>query len=401
MSKKSPDRHIDLLTSEAKKALLELRVERAREGFAELLDEARRDPISLYRKKRWYPRYVVWELTLACNMQCEHCGSAAGKKRDDELTLDEMYRVCDELADLGTERVTLLGGEPLVHPHWEAIGKRIKENGFGANVITNGWTLDREDVCDALVRAGLTIVGISLDGLEENHDKLRKRPGSFRRALRGMELLRQRSMPFAVSTVVTNDSINDLAGMHDLFEEEGVKVWQLQIGAPLGRLERDNPVVLDPRRLHELQAFIFAKQQSPDTDMRIDIADCVGYYGDYEDRGIRMKRNRRQSIYWTGCHAGIHGIGIDSNGGIKGCASLPSTPEFIEGNIRERSLADIWNDPNAFSYTRQFRVENLSGFCAKCEYGPLCKAGCTSAALGHSGSIGENPMCVQHPAAKV
>ena len=203
MSKKSPDRHIDLLTAEAKQVLLELRVERAREGFADLLDEARRDPILVYKKKRWYPRYVVWELTLACNLQCEHCGSAAGKKRDDELTLDEMYRVCDELAELGTERVTLLGGEPLIHPHWEAIGKRITENGFGANVITNGWTLDREDVCDALVGAGLTIVGISLDGLEENHDKIRRRPGSFRRALRGMELLRERSDHF-------NEALEDI-----------------------------------------------------------------------------------------------------------------------------------------------------------------------------------------------
>ena len=400
MSKKSSNRHVDLLTNEAKSVLLEMRVERARAGFADLLEEARQDPIAVYRKKRWYPRFVVWELTLACNMQCEHCGSAAGKKRDDELTLDEMYRVIDELAELDCERITLLGGEPLIHPHWEDLAERIKENGFGANVITNAWTLDREDVCDALARSGITIVGISLDGLEENHDKLRRRPGSFKRALRGMELLRKRKLPIAVSTVVTNDSINDLAGMYDLFDSEGVKVWQMQIGAPLGRLERDNPVVLDPRRLQELQEFIVTKQESGYTDLRIDIADCVGYYGEYEDRGIRMKRNRHQSIYWTGCHAGIQGIGIDSNGAVKGCASLPSIPEFIEGNVRERSLADIWNDPDNFSYTRQFRVENLTGFCAQCEYGPLCKAGCTSAALGHSGGIGENPMCIQHPAAK-
>ena len=76
------------------------------------------------------------------------------------------------------------------------------------------------------------------------------------------------------------------------------------------------------------------------------------------------------------------------------CQSMPSEPAYIEGNIRQRPLAEIWNDPDAFSYTRGFSLEDLQGFCAQCRYGPLCKAGCSSRALSHSGHLGDNPICI-------
>ncbi|MFH2007487.1 MAG: radical SAM protein [bacterium] len=387
-------KHCDIgrLTADAKDILQELEMGRHRERMEQMLSEARVDPVAPYRTKEWYPRFLVWELTLACNMRCEHCGSSAGKARSDELTLDELLRVCDELGELGCERVTLLGGEPLIHPHWEKVAARILENGFRANVITNGWTLDRPELCDRIKAAELTIVGVSVDGLSESHDKLRLRPGSFDRISRGMDLLREREVPVAVPTVVTNDSLNDLEGLYGFLIEKGVKVWQLQIGNPLGRLDRNDPVIIRPERLPELFEFIMAKR-GLDDGLRIDISDNVGYYGEYEDRGVRQKKPG-EAPYWTGCHAGIQSMGLDSNGDVKGCQSLPSTPEYIAGNVRERPLAEIWNNPEAFPYTRQFTVELLQGYCAECRYGPLCKAGCTSAALAHSGSIGDNPMCV-------
>jgi radical SAM protein with 4Fe4S-binding SPASM domain len=324
-------------------------------------------------------------------MRCEHCGSAAGKARSDELTLDEMLRVCDELAELGCERVTLLGGEPLIHPHWEKVAKRIQENGFRANVITNGWTLHKEELCDRLKASGLTIVGISIDGLEASHDKLRNRPGSFERISRGMDLLRERDIPMAVPTVVTNDSLDDIEGLYQFLVDKDVKVWQLQIGNPLGRFDRDNPMIIKNSRLRELMEFIMAKKADPDS-LRIDISDNVGYYGRFEEQGIRQLKPGMGS-FWTGCHAGIQSMGLDSNGDVKGCQSLPSDPAYIAGNIRERPLSEIWNDPNAFPQTRQFTVAQLQGYCAECHYGALCKAGCSSSAIAHSGDIGDNPMC--------
>ena len=70
---------------------------------------------------------IVWELTLRCNAKCSHCGSAAGVDRQDNLTNDELLRVCDELAEVRCKKVTLIGGEVFLHPLWCEIVKRLSE----------------------------------------------------------------------------------------------------------------------------------------------------------------------------------------------------------------------------------------------------------------------------------
>src|SRR4051794_28224127 len=57
------------------------------------------------------PVHVVWELTLACNLACSHCGSRAGRRRPRELSTDECYNIVAQLADLGTREISIIGGE--------------------------------------------------------------------------------------------------------------------------------------------------------------------------------------------------------------------------------------------------------------------------------------------------
>ena len=66
------------------------------------------------QEQKYRPQIVVWETTFNCNMNCLHCGTAAGNVRTKELTTEEALGVCDELARLGCEVVVLSGGEPFV-----------------------------------------------------------------------------------------------------------------------------------------------------------------------------------------------------------------------------------------------------------------------------------------------
>ena len=59
----------------------------------------------------FFPAYVVWELTLACDHACRHCGSRALEARDAELTTDEALAVVGQLAEMGAREVVLIGGE--------------------------------------------------------------------------------------------------------------------------------------------------------------------------------------------------------------------------------------------------------------------------------------------------
>ena len=90
------------------------------------------------------PINVTWELTLACNLRCKHCGSAAGKCRSNELSLDRSLKLCDELNEIGTKEVTLIGGEPLISDKWFPIAKKLNNFGIKINFVSNGTIMSDE-----------------------------------------------------------------------------------------------------------------------------------------------------------------------------------------------------------------------------------------------------------------
>src|SRR3989442_15689111 len=73
------------------------------------------------------PIYAVWEITLACDLACRHCGSRSGKARPNELTTAECLDLVDQLADLGCMEVILIGGEAYLREDLCEIIARIKE----------------------------------------------------------------------------------------------------------------------------------------------------------------------------------------------------------------------------------------------------------------------------------
>jgi radical SAM protein with 4Fe4S-binding SPASM domain len=340
-------------------------------------------------KIRYYPRSVVWELTLRCNMNCAHCGSEAGPSRGLELDHKEALGVCRQLGQMGCEVLTLLGGEPFMREDWDDLATCLDEYGVKVNAITNGYLMDQALV-DRIKKAHLANVAISLDGLQETHEKIRRKRGSYRKVLDGLSLLRQNGVSSAMVTTVCKDNLAELDRIYPIALERGVEIWQLQIGVPRGRLCEHSDYIIQPEDLFILEQFVLRVRQ--ERRIRLDIADNIGYFG-------RNEESLRQSIagrlpFWTGCFAGMQALGIEANGDIKGCLSMPSTPQFIEGNIRQEPLADIWNKPGNFSYNRNFHTGLLEGDCAECEYNYVCRGGCKSTAFCFSGSIFNNPYCL-------
>ena len=71
------------------------------------------------------PRYCVWEITLACDLGCKHCGSRAGKSRSDELSTEQCLDTVKQLKDSGFTEVTLIGGEAYLREDWDIIASAI------------------------------------------------------------------------------------------------------------------------------------------------------------------------------------------------------------------------------------------------------------------------------------
>lgn len=339
-------------------------------------------------KPRRAPRFCVWEITLACNASCVHCGSDAGRARNDELDREEALRLCGDLARLGVRRVTLSGGEPLMRPDWQDIARSLVECGVEADMISNGIALD--ETCARRIRAlGLKGVTLSIDGTGDVHDELRGVKGAFSRALEAARLLLREGVPVGAVTQVNRRNLSLLPGIERALAEAGFQGWQIQLTMPMGRCEGDRDLVLGPEEVSGVIGFVVeAAGRRP---FPVYAADNVGWMTRREPLIRSFARNSGR--FFHGCHAGLALIGISSRGDLRGCLSLP--PAFNEGSVRDRDLVDMWRDEDLFAYNRRFREEDLTGPCRSCPFRRVCRAGCTCLAYSTAGRVSENAYCAR------
>ncbi|MGM0501294.1 MAG: radical SAM protein [Bacillota bacterium] len=338
---------------------------------------------------QYNPVSAVWEITMGCNMRCEHCGSSCEEALAGELTTKEAFELCDELAELGLEWITLSGGEPTTRDDWYLIAERLSEHGIVPNIITNGWILD-EKMIDKAINAGVGTMAISIDGLENTHDEIR-REDSFARAMSAFDLMNRKDMYSAAITTISSKNIDELRDLKELLISKGVERWQLQIALPMGNFTKSNELVIEPEKVNQI--IDFAYEVAQEEEIIVDLADCLGYYNLKEIEVRKQSAKGENSGLWNGCTAGKNSFGILHNGDILGCTSIRDE-DFIEGNIRETSLIEIWNNDSNFSWNREFASQELSGFCEICKYGEQCLGGCPNLRLVIGGDIdSENKYC--------
>lgn len=331
--------------------------------------------IDLYKDEGFFPEAGVWEVTLRCNLQCRHCGSRAGRARGEELSLDEKLRLVDDLVALGNKRITLSGGEPLLSDHWHLVAARLRDQGSSANLISNGWLWDEAALAKAQA-AGLLNVAFSLDGMQDVHDLIRGRPGTFQRVLDALDLCRREGFPTSVITTVHAGSLPQLDSLAAVLLDHGVQNWQVQVGFDFGNLSDHPELLLPPAALEKILPTVARLKQELRGRLRIDPADDLGYYTEHEQIFRGEDAGEDDIDFWTGCVAGIRSIGIEANGNIKGCLSM-QTDAFVEGNVRDTPLPTLWNRPGAFAWTRSFHLDQLGGECRACEYAQYCRGGCS------------------------
>jgi len=328
-----------------------------------------------------FPLIIGWELTLACNLLCVHCGSSAGSARNNELTLDESLAICNQLPTLLVEEVNFTGGEPLLRPDWPAIVGHLNDLGIRTKILTNGLAL-KPDVVAELKNVGVEAVGVSLDGLEKNHDYIRGREGLFKSIITNIEKTQSAGLNVTIITTVNSLNVNDLPGIYDLIRSMDLRRWQIQPVFHFGRIYEAENLHLSEQAYLKLGTFI--KEHWPSarkTGLEISPADSFGYFTELDPREPQ----------WSGCGAGLYACGITSDGKVKGCLSLPD--EIVEGDLRKNDLWDIWFANGAFAYTRDYRPEELGPNCRTCDKAAQCRGGCSAMSYSYTGKFHNDPFC--------
>lgn len=215
----------------------------------------RRPPI----KKSPVPslRYLELQITNRCNLRCRHCyinppppPFRKGGQGGFELSVTQIKNILNEFEDMQGLRALITGGEPLLHSRFEEINAILPKFFLRKILFTNGLLLNRK----ILGNLNVNEIQVSIDGLEDAHDSLRGR-GTFKKAMRSVELALDFGFDVSVSTMVHPKNLMDFDKMEQLFKKIGIKDWTVDVPCIAGRLKRNTEFQLSPKQAGKYLAY--------------------------------------------------------------------------------------------------------------------------------------------------
>jgi molybdenum cofactor biosynthesis enzyme MoaA len=145
------------------------------------------------------PLGVSWVVTNRCNLHCVYCDCPDVVVQ--ELSPDEALDVIDEMADLGTARVHLTGGEPFMRRDLDALISRLRYHDMRVSLSSNGTLIPKRR---RLLR-GLRSVSLSLDGPPEIHDSHRAQ-GQVEQVKAALAVLREEGVTRYLTCLIASDT---------------------------------------------------------------------------------------------------------------------------------------------------------------------------------------------------
>jgi Fe-coproporphyrin III synthase len=320
---------------------------------------------------------VVWNVTRACNLACQHCyANAKRTPAPDELTTAEAKAFLDDLAAYTVPAVLISGGEPLARPDLMELISYGAERGLRFTLSSNGTKID-QTVAAHLKDAGLIYAGISIDGPKDLHDRQRCEAGSFDGAVQGLRHLADAGVRRGVRFTVTPGNIDGLSEVLALVLRESIERFCLYHLVPSGRGGNLHDISPEQRRevLHHI--FVFAEAFPQIEVLTVDNpSDGVALAHWLDERDPERAARARDMLGWNAGARGGPGIGIgcvDERGDVH-------PDQFSRhrtlGSIRQAPFSEIWQNGRT-EWLQLMRSEDrpIAPSCQACPELNLCGGG--------------------------
>ena len=341
------------------------------EHYAALRYRKRIQKLSKKEKKIASPSYILWDCTRRCNLYCEHCGATKETYRS-ELSYEEIIKIVSDIAEMKTRMFSVTGGEPFMRKDLLDILGFAHSQGLKTGIATNGFFIDKP-MTQKIKEVGIDSIQISLDGLERTHNTIRGNPQSFQKAIRALQLLQGADIPMlSVATTLTQTNYGELENLWKFLNDLQITTWRISIVMPIGRAETQERFLLDSNQINNMFDFV-VKNSTP---IHILIAENLPFLAQYEE----CIRHEPQL-----CPVGITACCLGADGNIRGCPEQPDTPDFIEGNVLETPLTDIWQ--HGFKKYRNNEVLSYNESCKNCPKKFHCFGGCHVMRIGNTHCI--------------
>lgn len=255
---------------------------------------------------------------MRCNLRCTGCYAANYSKKDD-IPFEEVDRLVKEARDLGIYYIIILGGEPFFNEYMLDIYEKYNDVFF--TPFTNG-TLFDEKLADRLAKLGNVMPMFSLEGFKEQTEG-RRGEGVFDAVMKGMDLLREKGIPFGVSSATSRHNVDVVTSdkFIDMIIEKGARLIWYFMFMPVG----DEPVKDMDLMLTPEQRLKLGKRT----------------------REIRMTKEIfpidffNDAPYVGGCIAGKYYCHINSKEDVEPCIFS----HFSTDNVKGRPLIEVFQSP--------------------------------------------------------
>jgi len=178
-----------------------------------LINLGLRIPLAKITKKR-IPFQMFIRLIEQCNLHCTYCMDDYPRDGFKQPKTNQLLDVIDGLARLGTQRITLMGGEPLLRNDIEKIVCRVKNHGIDCSLTTNGKLIDKY----IPMLKNLDQLSISLDENKSYHDEYRGK-GTWDVAMHALKVARSHGIPVQLMCTVTKLTDPKLKNLFTLAEK--------------------------------------------------------------------------------------------------------------------------------------------------------------------------------------
>jgi 12,18-didecarboxysiroheme deacetylase len=362
--------------------------------------ESARLPHELLQFARDKKPVTVWNCTRRCNLNCIHCYSdSRNRNYPGELTTAEARALIDDLAGFGVPVLLFSGGEPLLREDLFDLAAYASGKGIRVVISTNGTLITRQ-VAQEIKRAGISYVGVSLDGIGSNNDRFRGKKGAFDEALRGIENCVAVGQRVGLRLTLTRHNYRELEGIFRLIEEERIQracFYHLVYTGRGSDIKADDLTHQETREAVDLicqKALDFHRRGLDKEILTVDNhADGVYIYLKLRREQPQRAEEVLQLLRWNGGNSSGVGIADVDNQGDVHADQFWKNHTF--GNVRERPFSQIWQDTsNELMAGLKDRKKLLKGKCGRCTYLDLCNGNFRCRAEAVYGDVwAEDPAC--------
>jgi radical SAM protein with 4Fe4S-binding SPASM domain len=363
--------------------------------FSDLLDSSTKTPPSITRwvrnwsseqsvkvneslthanEKGIFPYDCKFKITHRCNADCKMCLHPIKLRTDEtlhsqELSDYEIRKLIPELAETGCRSIHFSGGEPLLRGKLEVFIKDAAKKGIRSKLTTNGTLLTEERAIN-LAKAKLRSVNISLDGPNsEVHDSMRGVKGFFKRTIKGLQAISDAKEKFGrphvrINTVVSHENVKTLDQLLELVKE--LKIDSLHI-LPVDFSHIDPSLALTGED-YEIVKEVLGNYKH-ETRLLGDVERLINLLDDPETRKFIKKGEYAFGYYKKKpCFAPFVHLFMMPEGKIYTCCIVDRTRDNILGEVRKKSIKEIWTNENFKKLRKKALKTTLYEACHSCDH---------------------------------